>query len=164
MGIEGAKHMWLIGIWEQNEGLAERVAELTPQGSALVRACRHPALLAGLKLDLLVVSPGATGWAGAPALSCHTALLPGGLSALTRALPAETVVSYGSASRNTLTLSSLEERRASVAVQREFIALDGRAVERQELVLPYDGTAPDLFLVLAGTALLLGRIPGGTDG
>ena len=148
--------MWQIGIWEQNEGLAERVAELTPQGSALVRACRHPALL--------VVSPGATGWAGAPALSCHTALLPGGLSALTRALPAETVVSYGSASRNTLTLSSLEERRASVAVQREFIALDGRAVERQELVLPYDGTAPDLFLVLAGTALLLGRIPGGTDG
>lgn len=53
--------MWQIGIWEQNEGLAERVAELTPQGSALVRACRHPALLAGLKLDLLVVSPGAMG-------------------------------------------------------------------------------------------------------
>ena len=83
MGIEGAEHMWQIGIWEQNEGLAERVAELTPPGSALVRACRHPALLAGLKLDLLGVSPGTTGWAGAPALSCHTALLPGGLSALT---------------------------------------------------------------------------------
>ena len=73
-------------------------------------------------------------------------------------------MSYGSASRNTLTLSSLEERRAAVAVQREFIALDGGAVERQELVLPYDGTAPDLFLVLAGTALLLGRIPDGADG
>ncbi len=154
--------MWQIGVWEQNEGLAERVSTLAPGGAALVRACRHPALLAGLKLDLLVVSPGAMGWAGAPALSCHTALLPGGLAALTRALPAETVVSYGAANRNTLTLSSLEQRRAAVAVQREFIALDGRAVERQELVLPYDGTSPDLFLVLAGAALLLGQLPEGT--
>ena len=46
-----------------------------------------------------------------------------------------------------------------MAVQREFIALDGRAVERQELVLPYDGSPPELFLVLAGAALLLGRLP-----
>ena len=106
-----------------------------------------------------MVSPGATGWAGATALSCRTALLPGGLSALTRSLPADTVVSYGSSSRNTLTLSSLEEHRASVAVQREFVALDGRAVDRQELVLPYDGTPPDLFLVQVGAALLLGRLP-----
>lgn len=151
--------MWQIGVWERSEGLAEGVTDLAPEGTALVRACRHPALLAGVKLDLLVVSPRAMGWAGAPALCCHTALLPGGLSALTRALPAETVVSYGSASRNTLTLSSLEEHRAAVAVQREFIALDGRAVERQELVLPYDGSPPELFLVLAGAALLLGRLP-----
>lgn len=155
--------MWQIGVWEDKEGLAERVTALACGGGALVRACRHPALLAGVKLDLLVVSPGATGWAGAPTLCCHTALLPGGLAALTRGLPAETVVSYGAASRNTLTLSSLEEHRAAVAVQREFIALDGRAVERQELVLPYDGTTPDLFLVLAGAALLLGRLPGGAQ-
>ena len=151
--------MWQIGIWEHNEGLAERVAAMAAGGSSLVRACCHPALLAGLTLDLLVVSPGATGWAGATALSCRTALLPGGLSALTRSLPADTVVSYGSSSRNTLTLSSLEEHRASVSVQREFVALDGRAVDRQELVLPYDGTPPDLFLVQVGAALLLGRLP-----
>ncbi len=72
----------------------------------------------------------------AAALLCHTALLPGGLSAITRSLPADTVLSYGASSRNTLTLSSLEEQRASVAIQREFISLDGHAVERQELVLP----------------------------
>ena len=126
--------MWQIGVWERGEGLADRVAALAPEGAALVRA-------------------------GAPALCCHTALLPGGLSALTRALPAEAVVSYGPASRNTLTLSSLEEDRAAVAVQREFIALDGRAVERQELVLPYDGSPPEVLLVLAGAALLLGRLP-----
>ena len=147
--------MWQIGIWERDEGLAERVSRLA-EGTgekALVRACRHPALLAGLALDLLVVSPGATGWAGAGALNCRT---------LTRALPAGTVLSYGSSSRNTLTLSSLDEQRASVAVQREFVSLDGRAVERQEIILPCDGCSPDLLLAQAGAALLLGRLPAET--
>ena len=151
--------MWQIGVWERDEGLAERVSRLAEHTSALVRACRHPALLAGLDLDLLVVSPGATGLAGAGALSCRTALLPGGRSALSRALPAGTVLSYGVSSRNTLTLSSLDELRASVAVQREFLSLDGRAVERQELVLPRDNRSPDLLLAEAGAALLLGRLP-----
>ena len=152
--------MWQIGVWERDEGLAERISRLTQgQTSALVRACHHPALLAGLALDLLVVSPAATGWAGAGTLICRTALLPGGLSALTRALPAGTILSYGASSRNTLTLSSLDELRASVAVQREFISLDGRAVDRQELILPWDGRSPDLLLAEAGAALLLGRLP-----
>ena len=151
--------MWQIGVWERDEGLAERVSRLAQGAPALVRACRHPALLAGLSLDLLVVSPGATGWAGAGALNCRTALLPGGRSALTRALPAGMVLSYGASSRNTLTLSSLDELRASVAVQREFVSLDGRAVERQELILPCEGRAPDLLLAEAGAALLLGKLP-----
>ena len=68
-------------------------------------------------------------------------------------------MSYGASGRNTLTLSSLDELRASVAVQREFAALDGRTVERQELVLPCAGLTPDLLLAEAGAALLLGRLP-----
>ncbi len=151
--------MWQIGVWERDEGLAERISRMAEGFPALVRACRHPALLAGVGLDLLVVSPGASGWAGAGALSCRTALLPGGLSALTRALPADALISYGPSPRNTLTLSSLDDLRASVAVQREFLSLGGRAVDRQELVLPYDGRSPDLLLAEAGTALLLGRLP-----
>lgn len=151
--------MWQVGVWERDEGLAERISRLAEGVPALVRACRHPALLAGLALDLLVVSPAATGWAGAGTLNCRTALLPGGRAALTRALPAGTVLSYGASPRNTLTLSSLDGLRVSVAVQREFIALDGKAVERQELVLPCDGRPPDLLLAEAGAALLLGRLP-----
>lgn len=151
--------MWQIGVWERDEGLAEAVSRLAGGLAALVRACRHPAGLAGLELDLLVVSPSATGWAGAGALSCRAALVPGGRSALTRALPAGTLISYGPSSRNTLTLSSLDGERASVAVQREFSALDGRTVERQELILPARGQAPDLLLAQAGTALLLGQLP-----
>ena len=153
--------MWQIGVWERDEGLAERLSLLAEGSSppALVRACRHPALLAGLELDLLVVSPLATGLAGAGMLSCRTALLPGGRATLTRALPAGMVLSYGASGRNTLTLSSIDGQRASVAVQREFVALDGRTVERQELILPCDGRTPDLLLAEAGAALLLGQLP-----
>ena len=153
--------MWQIGVWEQDEGLAGRISALAQGHSAMVRACSHPALLAGINLDLLVVSPGAMGWAGAAALSCRTALLPGGLSALTRALPAGVILSYGPSPRNTITFSGLSDGRAAVAVQREFTALNGRTVDRQELVLPFDETlTPDLFLALAGAALLLGLLPG----
>ena len=148
--------MWQIGVWERDEGLAEAVAPLAQGLGSLVRCGRHPAQLAGHAFDLLVVSPQAAGWAGAGALSCRTALVPGGLSALTRLLPAERMLSYGMGPANTLTLSSLKEGRACVAVQREFTALDGALVERQELVLDYDGAQPDLFLARAGAWLLMG--------
>ena len=151
--------MWQIGIGERDAGLAERVSRLADGLPALVRACRHPALLAGVTLDLLVVTPGASGWAGAGALSCRTALLPGGRSALTRDLPAETLISYGASGRNTLTLSSRDEFLASVAVQREFLSLEGKAVDRQEIILPRGELSPDLLLAEAGAALLLGRLP-----
>lgn len=152
--------MWQIGVWEHGEGLAERISALAEGCPALVRACSHPALLAGADLDLLVVSPGAVGWAGAISLSCRRALLPGGLSALTRSLPAADILSYGPSPRNTITLSGLNDGRAAVAIQREFPDLSGRSVDRQELVLPFDGiTTPDLFLAQIGTALLLGLLP-----
>ena len=148
--------MWQIGVWERDEGLAKGLATLPQAGASLVRCGRHPAQLAGRVFDLLVVSPQAAGWAGGGALSCRTALVPGGLAALTRQLPAERMLSYGMGPANTLTLSSMKEGRACVAVQREFAALDGTPVERQELVLDYDGAQPDLFLVRVGAALLLG--------
>ena len=69
------------------------------------------------------------------------------------------MLSYGMGPANTLTLSSLKEGRACVAVQREFTALDGALVERQELVLPYSGPGPMPFLAQVGTALLLGVLP-----
>lgn len=151
--------MWQIGVWEHGEGLAERVSALAEGCHTLVRACSHPALLAGTPLDLLIVSPGAVGWAGALSLSCKRALLPGGLSALTRALPAVDILSYGPSSRNTITLSGLNEGHAAVAIQREFPDLNGCPIDRQELVLPFDGTTtPDLFLAQVGAALLLGRL------
>lgn len=149
--------MWQIGVWEQSEGLAGLARELTGPDRALVREGNHPALLAGETLDVLVVSPTAVGWAGASALYCRTVLLPDTAGPLARSLLAERVVSYGMSPRDTLTLSSLEEERVCVAVQRELVRPDGKLVECQELVLPRrPGQSPGLLLARAGIRLLLG--------
>jgi len=146
--------MLQLAVWEGDEELSAEVAELSG-GKALVRVARQPGPLAGQQFDLLVVSPHACGWAGAGELCCRAALVPGGHAALARRLPARVLVSYGMGLADTLTLSSLRDGRAAVCVQREFTALTGCPVERQELMLPYHGSPPELYLALAGTALLL---------
>lgn len=149
--------MYQIGVWEQNEGLAELARELS--GEAEVQGAEHPALLAGREYDLLVVSPRAVGWAGAAALGCETVLLPGAAGPLAGSLRAERAVSYGLNPKDTLTVSSLSGERICVALQRGLIRLDGEVVEDQELVLPYAGEPPELVLARVGIKLLAG---GGT--
>ena len=65
-----------VGIWERDEGILDAVARRLPPSAARLRSGRHPAELAEGVLDLLVVSPGALGWAGAGAVDCRTVLLP----------------------------------------------------------------------------------------
>lgn len=150
--------MWQIGVWEENEGLAALTEELAGAGRAQVRRGAHPALLTGEVLDLLVVSPSAVGWAGAAAIYCRTVLLPDSAGMLTRSLLADRAVSYGLSGRDTITLSSLEEEKICVCVQREIIRLDGGLVERQELILPrQEGEPLELLLARVGVCLLLGR-------
>lgn len=144
-----------VAVWEGDEGLADRVAALA-EGRALVLGARRPGELAGRRFDLLVAAPGASGWAGAASVDCRAALVPGGRAELARALPVRRLVSYGMGRADTLTLSSLRDGRAAVCVQRAFEALDGGVVERQELLLPYDGAPPEEFLAGAGAALFLG--------
>ena len=154
--------MWQIGIWERGDGLNE-LARAVAGGRAQIRSGDHPALLTGENYDLLVVSPRATSWAGASAICCRTVLLPGPAGPLARSLLADRAVSYGMNPKDTLTISSLEEHRICVAVQRELLRLDGSVVERQELVLPYGGGAPELVLARTGLQLLLGAYPEGAD-
>ena len=150
--------MWQIGVWEEKEGLGELAKELT-QGRAQVKTGNHPALLTGELLDLLIVSPAAVGWAGAAAIYCRTVLLPDSAGAMARTLLADRAVSYGLSGRDTITLSSLEEGRMCVSVQREIIRLDGGLVDRQELILPRkEGQSPEQMLARVGIYLLLGRI------
>ena len=136
------------------------MARRLPPSAARLRSGRHPAELAEGVLDLLVVSPGALGWAGAGAVDCRTVLLPGGAGPLARALRTGQAVSYGTSPRDTLTFSSLEGDRICLALQRELVTLQGTVVEQQEMVLPFPPEVSPLpFLATAGTLLLLGMPP-----
>lgn len=146
--------MWRIGVWEQNEGLAELAHDLAGEAAQVWKA-EHPVLLAGEGYDLLVVSPRAVGWAG-EALCCETVLLPGSAGPLAGSLRAARAVSYGLNPKDTLTVSSLNGERICVALQRGVIRLDGEVVEEQEIVLPYTGELPELILARVGVKLLVG--------
>ena len=141
-----------VGIWERDEGIRTAVEAGLGELAAEVRAGRHPAELAGARLELLTVSPAARGWAGAGAVPCGTVLLPGTAGPLARALNARQAVSYGTSPRDTLTFSSLEGDRLCLAVQRELVTLGGAVVEQQELVLPFSTGASPLPFLAPGCA------------
>ncbi len=144
-----------VGVWGREERL---LARLEGRLGRRFRFCpgTHPAEFVGLDPALLVIAPSATGLAGASVLQPRLALLPGGNITLARQIQAASAVSYGLGGQNTLTLSSLEGGRVSLALQRELVTVSGRTVERQELVLPYDPEtdAPADYLGLVGTLLL----------
>lgn len=137
--------MVTVGILGAGARLRRALAE---HGAALVPWAAGP--------DLLVVGPD---WTGPVAGRCRALLTPGrvgpGLA------QAGWVVSYGFSPRDTLTLSSVGDRTALVALQRDLVGLDGRRWERQELRVPLpDGTTPGLLLAAVGARLLIG----GPDG
>lgn len=149
--------MHYVGVWEWDEGIMDQVARRTAREDVTFLSGRHPADFAAAALSLLVVSPGAKGWAGAGAVACRTVLLPGAAGPLARALRTECAVSYGTSPKDTLTFSSLEGDQISLALQRELVTLDGNVVDQQELVLPFPPEAsPFPYLAVAGTLLLLG--------
>ena len=54
-----------VGIWERDEGIRTAVEAGLGELAAEVRAGRHPAELAGARLELLTASPAAQGrWPG----------------------------------------------------------------------------------------------------
>ena len=92
--------------------------------------------------------------------SCRVLLVPGQLCWLAGRIPSVWAVSYGFSSRDTLTLSSLNETRLEAALQRELVTLTGSRIERQEFLLTRaPGTTPLETLAYLGTALLLGVPP-----
>ena len=152
--------MLRVGIWEGEEAILPAVGAWADRLGAELLAGRHPGELAGRPLDLLVVVPGSAGWAGAGAVDCQTALLPGTAGPLARMLRPPQAVSYGTSPRDSLTFSSLEGDRLSLAIQRELVTPAGVVVERQELLLPFSpGRSPLPFLAAAGALLLMGIPP-----
>lgn len=150
--------LYTVGIWERRpelSGLLER--SLDPARRAEVRL--YPLRELPRSPDLLVIAPDAEEAAGME-LHCRALLVPGLLWALGAKISAVWSISYGVAARDSLTLSSMGERKVALALQRELVTLAGTSLERQELLLPRNGhTSPLHFLACAGTLLLLGVPP-----
>jgi hypothetical protein len=154
--------MLRVGVWERDGTLCQALQKDLAQARRFAWLWgSHPAQLAGERFDLLVAAPDAVGWAGAGKIVSRLVLLPGSAAPLARGMRLEGAVSYGAGVKNTITLSSLEEGRLCLAIQRELVTVQGGVVERQELVLPGAGRdqAPDLLLAKAGALLLLGADP-----
>lgn len=155
--------MFRVGIWERGEGIAATIRTgLQTSGTAepALIAGDHPACWADRPLDLLILSPCATGWAGAGVIQTGTVLIPGGLGPLARSFHTRCAVSYGTSPKDSLTLSSLEGPQICIAVQRELVTVDGAVVEQQELVMPFpQGLSPQPWLAAVGALLLLGVPP-----
>lgn len=151
--------MKTVGIWARNDGVfhtTQRTVENLGLSAHLLKG-RHPADFTDGILDLLCMTPSATGWAGAPTVQCRMLLLPGGMGPLARGLRPSCAVSYGTSPKDTLTLSSLEGEQICLALQREVITLDGYLVEEQEWVLPFPPQwEPMNYLAVAGVLLALG--------
>ena len=109
-------------------------------------------------LPCLAVGPGP--WDGIILPASRLLLLPGEVSNLLQQCTASCVMSYGISSKDSITLSSMDEDGlCSLAIQRELITRSGGSVERQEVVLRPPKALPPLSLLFyvgllpfAGTA------------
>ena len=120
----------------------------------LTRGDRPEAFCGIYDLFIAAKGGGVTGHAGT---SCRALLMPGDEPPL---VPSKWVVSYGFAPRDTLTLSSLTEKQAVFALQRELVTLEGVVIEQQErpITIPPGWDAPSV-MALYGSLLLLGILP-----
>lgn len=142
-------------VIEEHEGIAAEIRRrLARCGRSLgeLPVPRHPALL--------VVSPKAAAQRRARRVNCRMALLPGDTPLPGWDLQAASAVSYGAGPKNTLTLSSREDRKLWFALQRELVTVQGQVVERQEFPWCLEQTSsPQSALAVAGALLLLGISP-----
>ena len=134
--------MYVIGVWQgERELLTQALLRFFPNGHFLSRPPECDICVSDGPLpDIL--NP----------CRCRIAVLPGDKKLDCRYLQAGRVVTYGLSGKNTVTLSSADEHRLFLALQREIIGLDGRRIEQQELVVP---NAQLTNSTLAGAAAML---------
>lgn len=153
--------MKTVGFWGiSTEDIAALRSALPTSLQEGYRFAQLPAavdLLAVEQFALLAVAPGAEPESGVPIPPSRLLLLPGSDLSLLQRCKAACVMSYGGSSKDSLTLSSLEGRQLSLAIQRELPTLSGGSVERQELMFPLRGEEGPLDLLFrVGLLLVLG--------
>lgn len=117
--------------------------------------------LGKLSLDILVLSSKAakkTETQSTTVLQCKFFLVPGADSAKTTGrVRADRVVSYGMSARDSITLSSINEKDCVISLQRELITINGHISEQQEIpIQPVCKASPDNLMAATGVLLLLG--------
>lgn len=141
-------------VVESGEGIEGAILRGLAARGSLTGQCsdRHPALV--------VVSPRAVLEGKKLPQACRTVLLPGNGGDLLKDLRAASAVSYGPSPRDSLTISSREEKRMWATLQREVVTLEGRVVERQDFAIPLVRRGEEMpALATAGALLLLGVPP-----
>ncbi len=120
---------------------------LLPPETCRLRSLEEAAVKKWLILALTVEGCRCLKGAVSSALSCRLLLVPGEFPECLTNIHAETVITYGLSSRDSLTLSSLAE--PLLCIQRALPRLDGTAVDPQELPLPpLPGPAEELLPLL----------------
>lgn len=84
-------------------------------------------------------------------------LLPGTNAGLIRNHPTDCVISYGTAEKDSVSISSIEEGAMMLSIQRELLTICGEVVARKELMIPLRRKVrPIALLFWAGLSLVLG--------
>jgi hypothetical protein len=134
--------MITIGVWQGSKGLLiQSLLRFYPDGKYVLRPSECD----------ICVSDGPLPDIFNPC-RCQIAILPGDKTLDCRYLQAKRVVTYGISGKNTVTLSSVDEDRLFLALQREIISLDGRRIEQQEMLIQ---NAPLTNSTLAGATAML---------
>ena len=141
-------------VIESGEGIERAILRgLSVQGGGSGWLCsdRHPALL--------VVSPKAVMENRTLPRACRTVLIPGSGGRALEGLRAASAVSYGPSPRDSLTISSREEKQMWATLQREVVTVEGRVVERQDFPIPLARRGEEMSALAAAGALLLLGVP-----
>lgn len=116
-----------------------------------------------LRPELLIFAPDWAGGAEGPEpVRCGAVLVPGERAAvLAPHIRSACAVSYGMSPRDTVTLSSINETKLVLALQRELVTLEGEVLERQEFSIRRErmAAAPEDLLAAAAGLLILGVSP-----
>lgn len=97
-------------------------------------------------------------WRCSEKVSCGILLVPGKYaSRAAKPCSPECIVAYGMSARDTITLSSIEEKSAVVALQRELPTLGGAVLDRQEIPVKSSSvTSPEELMAVVGSILIMG--------
>ncbi len=148
--------MWTIGVLENKpQKLLPLFIELSEIQSDLDFVAVSPAWLREMgeasALDALIVGPDGI---ELPPVTCRIAVLPGQTPLPVRA---SCVLTYGLSSKESVTISSMDETKLALALQRDLINVKGERVERQEFLVPrLHGFTREEILALWGGLLAVG--------